>query len=397
MQDHYRNRVPPHHPTPIEKHLKLPKSTYNRLVKAAKSLGVYDMLAASRRLRRLKRRLVEPVHPLLPVLNRLSRRALSPPTLMDIGARGGIQPRWQPVAAWLDVIGFEPDVQECDFLNEHHRKNGEQVKVYPVALADADGDRTFYVTGLPNSSGIFAGDPAYLARLHDVHARNLHVVSQQTIHTRAIDSFLAEHPELRVDFIKIDVEGAEYEVLAGAKRLLTEGEVLGVEYEIWLGPVKHRPDRQALIDTLLRESRLHLFDFDLRRFARKTFPDGFIPDRADVLKFGAARAVRERYGQPLTGDAVYLRDPVWEWQQGNGGFRWDDETVLKMALIYSIYDLPDCAIELVQHYANHFPSQLPFDKIYDALTPPGPGGRRIGYRDYLARAARHATRATGKK
>ena len=377
--------------------MKLRPATYSALIKAAKRLRIYDALAASPRLRGMRERLLHPPHPMLPVIGRLADLGLRPPVLMDIGARGGVQPIWKPIAPWIEVIGFEPDAAECERLNARFRADGDNIRVYPVALSDTDGEKPFFVTAFPNSSGLFAADPAFIARLQEVNARSHTVVSQERLATRSIDSFLSEHPGLRVDFIKIDVEGAEYEVLAGARDLLAAGGVLGVEYEVWVGPIKHRADRQARIDELLRESRLHLFDLTMRRYPRKTFPDGFIPDAADLHKHNYRRAVNERYGQHLTGDAVYLRDPVWEHGKGITGFRWDDDTVVRMALIYSLYDLPDCAIELVQHYARHFESRLPLAEIEDALTPPGPGGRRLSYRDYLAETARRHARAGDRK
>src|SRR5215204_5969817 len=37
--------------------------------------------------------------------------------LFDVGARGGIDPRWRPFHRYIEVVGFEPDPAECDRLN----------------------------------------------------------------------------------------------------------------------------------------------------------------------------------------------------------------------------------------------------------------------------------------
>ena len=37
--------------------------------------------------------------------------------LIDVGARGGIDARWKPYYEYLDVMGFEPDPDECASLN----------------------------------------------------------------------------------------------------------------------------------------------------------------------------------------------------------------------------------------------------------------------------------------
>lgn len=375
--------------------MRLSPLLWQRFIRVARALGIYERLATSTLLRRVKRRIADPVHPLLEAGAGATVSFSSPFVLMDIGTRGGIQPRWRSVMSRLEVVGFEPDPLECEALNEHFRLTGEKVCIYPVALGDADGERNFFVTGLPNSSGILPANAAFVARLSKENENSLRVVDRRALAMRTIDSFLAEHPSMKIDFLKIDVEGAECDVLAGAKRLLDSGAVLGVECEVWFGPIKN-PESFARIDALLRASRLHLFDIAVRRYARRTFPDGFVPQPDEARRFGYGRASLERYGQPLTGDVVYLRDPVWELETGVPGFDWSDATVLTMALVFSIYDLPDCAIELVESYRKHFPSGLPFDAIRDALTPPGPDGERMRYPDYLELTARRARRNGGR-
>ena len=34
--------------------------------------------------------------------------------LFDVGARGGIDPRWRPFQHYIEAIGFEPDPDECE-------------------------------------------------------------------------------------------------------------------------------------------------------------------------------------------------------------------------------------------------------------------------------------------
>ena len=56
--------------------------------------------------------------------------------LIDVGSRWGIHPRWGRLANRLQVIGFEPDPDECRRLNRNH--NGKAA-FYPVALSDKPG------------------------------------------------------------------------------------------------------------------------------------------------------------------------------------------------------------------------------------------------------------------
>jgi hypothetical protein len=39
-----------------------------------------------------------------------------PLVLVDIGARGGLQPRWRPLVDHLTWIGFEPDARSAETI-----------------------------------------------------------------------------------------------------------------------------------------------------------------------------------------------------------------------------------------------------------------------------------------
>ena len=52
--------------------------------------------------------------------------------LIDVGARGGIHPRWKPFYQNLEVVAFEPDPQECAALNS--KAHPYLVRFIPAAL-----------------------------------------------------------------------------------------------------------------------------------------------------------------------------------------------------------------------------------------------------------------------
>ncbi len=45
-------------------------------------------------------------------------------TLLDVGARGGVAGKLRPLAGLIDVVGFEPDAEECQALNEQVAREG---------------------------------------------------------------------------------------------------------------------------------------------------------------------------------------------------------------------------------------------------------------------------------
>jgi FkbM family methyltransferase len=76
---------------------------------------------------------------------------------------------------------------------------------------------------------------------HNVHNSLLRAVAGstqgrvETVEVRTLDDFTAEHGIERIDFLKIDTEGFDLEVLRGAERMLRAGAVPFVQVEVGMG------------------------------------------------------------------------------------------------------------------------------------------------------------------
>ena len=116
---------------------------------------------------------------------------------VDIGAHVGIWTRRLAVS-FCDVIAFEP-------LGKHiecHIKNCaglEHIKLHQVALSNENGHSL--MTTKDNNSG--------MSTLGNAHFRE---TDKQMVETRTLDSYNLP----KIDFIKMDVEGWEEQVLEGA-------------------------------------------------------------------------------------------------------------------------------------------------------------------------------------
>jgi FkbM family methyltransferase len=140
---------------------------------------------------------------------------------LDIGANIG----WYSLVlartarARISILAFEPDPLNFELLSENVRLNGcDAVRPIRKAVSDAEGTQALYRYANKN-----------LGRHSLLPINDQDTVEVQTI---ALDAFLArEGIDLRrVAFMKVDVEGYEFPVLNGARKLLEAVPLVLCEY-----------------------------------------------------------------------------------------------------------------------------------------------------------------------
>jgi FkbM family methyltransferase len=126
---------------------------------------------------------------------------------VDIGANIGLY-TCLALSCGRHVIAIEPLRDNLDYLFKNIRENGFQdVEVFPVGLGSRPGLVDLYggATGASLVKGWANSSPAY----------------RTTVPLTTMDGLLAERFRNAKIFIKMDVEGAEEQVLEGATRTLS--------------------------------------------------------------------------------------------------------------------------------------------------------------------------------
>jgi len=269
-----------------------------------------------------------PAHP-VDILGFLDSQAVTRPPLkiIDVGAMdvGEAEP-WarlvQSGAARL--TGFEPNPAECEKLNAAAKPNTQYL---PHALGDG-GRHTLHIGAAPMTSSLFEPDPSVMKQFHSLW-EYCETTEEMPLDTVRLDDIDEARP---MDFLKLDVQGAELMVLEAAAAALTD--TVAIQAEVGFLPIYKDQPLFADVDRFLRA---HGFAFHTMvgvgsRPFRPLIKDGD-PNRG--------------FAQVIWSNALCFRDPISFPKLADDA----PDTLLKIAILaHELYGAFDLAAVALQHY-----------------------------------------------
>jgi FkbM family methyltransferase len=133
---------------------------------------------------------------------------------LDIGANIGVM---AIALAWIArrgrVVAVEPDPHTADFLRANIVRNAPSNVEVVQRLVGISGSRRLFMGNATDSGWSTSLDPALLPEFPGYQSQGL-------MECVSVDDLVRERDLLRVDFIKVDCEGGELDVLAGAQETL---------------------------------------------------------------------------------------------------------------------------------------------------------------------------------
>lgn len=144
-------------------------------------------------------------------------------TVLDIGANIGVHTLHFSKLVRADglVLAIEPNPVARGELERNIALNGiSNVRVFPDVLWEREGEEEFFypVTGQEAMGGLASN-------------RRFRAAYEARVHTSTLDGLLGRNGIEKVDFVKLDVEGAELQVLRGATHLFRAGSAPPILYE----------------------------------------------------------------------------------------------------------------------------------------------------------------------
>lgn len=295
--------------------------------------------------------------------------------VIDVGASNGVQRIFKPFGERLRFYGFDPLVAEMDRLN----KLETNPKVtYEAAFVSKPGHVPKVSShGRRPGSGArrHAAVQAKLRMGYDRVKEEFNAGQPVELTDRVItlDERFRDVGYEAVDFIKIDTDGHDIDVLMGAEELLREGGVLGLDIEVrFNGPQRDTSNIFRNVDRILGMAGFALFQLDTKNYARAALPRPFVKNKPTV----------SAHGQIRWGNALYLRDLGDPMYEAVTGFEPTRAKVLKAICLYDLFDLPDSAIEIAKKYSSLLEGVCPVETIFDRLTPKI-AGQEMTYDEYM--------------
>lgn len=216
--------------------------------------------------------------------NRLERLlGDSPLRYLDVGARGGPDPRLQRYRRFFRFTLVEPDPDEAVKLR------AQGYDVCEDALGAEDGSALLNLTRWPGSSSLL--DPhsrwrEYTNSDHDF----LEILSRPTVSVTTIDK-LVDRMGHAFEGVKLDTQGTEGSILRG----MTGEQPFLILTEVSLVELYREQETFPALAARLYELGYVVADLQLREY---------LPDHRDCTEFGA----RVSPGLPLHGDALFVPD-----------------------------------------------------------------------------------------
>lgn len=192
----------------------------------------------------------------------------------DVGAAGWLPFHWQDLEGGIEFLFFEPHPESYEKLVQRAKRSKapDKVQVLQTALSGTGGRRTLHLLNVPTGSSLLPVD--FESEFVDEQDPYFFPMREEEVDTQRL-SYVLDEAGTSLHMMKLDVQGAEYEILDGMGRDRRDDLVM-VEAEVNMagGGYVGCPTFTEIRD-ILTPSGLRLYDVNVVRTYRKKHGNKF--------------------------------------------------------------------------------------------------------------------------
>lgn len=216
---------------------------------------------------------------------------------LDVGSRDGMEPDLLPAAFAIDAVGFELDQEECQRLNQSDSGPWRSIRYLPTALAGDTGARTLHMAQDPVSSSLLPPLQETGQRFDNTAYST--IVGTTDVDTLSLDQAVDHFHLAAPDYLKLDTEGLELEILEGAETALTT--VLAIKTEVGFMNFRAGQPPARALDAFLADREFELMALISPAYWRR---HGHV-----VHPYMGQEILPYSRGQLAHGDFLYMKHP----------------------------------------------------------------------------------------
>ena len=271
-------------------------------------------------------------------------------TFVDVGCSGGIDPAWRVFGDRLRAVAFDASVDECERLTA--AEDHPDIK-YIAGFVGLSPDHPF--------AQQVAGKPRYIRNVFSrTSAGRIGILQKERLKTASLEekllhnawgmtkladpnkvvlvpAVLKEFGWSDIDLMKIDIDGPDFEVLHSFDGQFDDLGLLSARLEVNLnGGSEAWEHTFHNTDRFMRARGFELLALDVRNYAMSALPS----------PFAITAPAQSVTGRPFQAEAFYARDPAGpDWSDLGAAMR--PEKLAKLAAIFSVWNQPDAAAEIL--------------------------------------------------
>jgi FkbM family methyltransferase len=227
----------------------------------------------------------------------------TPLICFDAGARGGWK-EMEKLSSHIRYTGFEPDPVAYEELRKIVQQTAfASAEISPLALWSGKGKLTLNISERPSMSSLLPFDEQtfdkHFGAIRDAEKWKAGISSGRKIEvdTITLDEYCASSDIPYIDYLKMDTQGAEREILSGAERMIASQSISVLKTEVNFIPVYKGQASFSELDQFLKQKGFEFIDC---RF----YPNG--------VKQPVSAGKKTVYESPKIyngGDAYYMMRP----------------------------------------------------------------------------------------